>query len=532
MSNNGMKGKFRERLRLIIVNRYKEIKGIESKNNLDNEVSREDENDKFIRERVNYIRKRLAEEREQGLDDGFTVSRKRVGIGEVSSNVEVRKREIKNLDSSNVKEIHNISKNDDVHKDGVREVKAHYNVDKDLDNSAINCDKNDNHRIRKNLKRKKVGIGNENQRKNFCDRDIDDKEKLKDELKVKIIKKIRSKLDDNINEIEVLESELYFLGIDNDKELELKKVQEIKKKIDNIIKKIDDIKREYDIFKNNYYLEDVTDLDDKLLIDDIIDYKNLLDNIFDNKKLVDDYKLLDEYKDLYDKLEDINGIRERLVSENENKINNYADRDKKYSVICEEVVKIEEIKKDVDSEIERQNRYLDNLMSKIGKIDKNEYSIYKFRGLGELISNSLKYMGLMMVSPFLGFLPGIAASTIATRSMIKNIRKNMGIEEIKKVHYVADDFNSEINHKLNDIDYVYYVIDDALDEIDRLKRDFLVQYNSSIEGYSDTLNKINKIEGKIINNRKKVDIIKRKMFQSKKINEDKMIKVKKLNQEC
>lgn len=506
MANNGIKGKFRDRLRLIVVNRYKKIKGIVNKNKeniKDDENVIGENNERFIVDRVSYIRKRLSEDREKDLEKGVIVKKKRMAIGKVA--------DVK--DVSFVNNENNVdSKFEGKDSDNYRE------------SSKDNFDY-DNNRVRRNFKRKRIGIGKDN-------RDIEkvEEEKIKDNLKVKIIKKIRNRLDNSVNEIEVLESELYFLEEDNNKELELEKIRQIKNKISDVIKKIENIKKEYEIFKNNYYLEDVVDLEDKFLLDDILDYKYLLNNLDANKELVNEYKLLEEYKDLYDKIEDIECVREKLVRENNAKTINYDERDKKYKIICDKFFKIDDIKKSVNYEIDKQNKYLNELLSKISKIDKNEYTIYKVKGLGEVIGNSLKYVGLMMISPFLGFLPGIAASTIATRKMVKNAREKMRLEEVNKVNYIAEDFNSEINNRLCDINYVYYVIDDTLNEINGLKKDFLVQYNSRINGYKETLDNINKVEKIIINNRKKVDIIKKRMLESKKINEDKMIRVKKLNE--
>ncbi len=535
---NGNKGKFSERIKLIVINRYKKFKGI-GKDTLE---KKENDNDKFVKDRVKYIKKRLEEDRESNESMGIIPRRRGIGIDN-KVNIEKNGIVVKKNNATddikkdvNVSDIKGVINNNIVKKDnvdvvgnsiGVRDIdRSKENIGNDNLNDIVENKKENsvfNRRNRK-LNKKKVGIDNIKK-----DNNHNDKEKLKDELGIKIIKKIRGKLDNNINELDVLESELYFFGKDNDRELELKKIQEIKNRIEDIINKIDSIKREYNILKDNY-LDDIIDLDDKLLVDDIIDYKYLLDNINDNERLVKDYKLLDEYKNLCDKLDEIDSITEDIVRRNEDKVIDYINIDKRYKAICEDTIKLDDIDKNVSYEIECQNKYLDELIKKVSKIDRKEYTIYKMKGLGDLISNSLKYMGLMMVSPFLGFLPSIAASTIATKNMIKNIRNNMELEEIKKVSYEAINYNSDINNKLNDINYAYYVIDDVLSEISRLKRDFLVQYNSSIKGYDNILNNINKIENKIINNRMKVDIIKKRMLVSKKINDDKMVRVKKLNQ--
>ena len=158
-----------------------------------------------------------------------------------------------------------------------------------------------------------------------------------------------------------------------------------------------------------------------------------------------------------------------------------------------------------------------------------KYTIYKFQGISQLIEQSFKYISLLFVSPLAGLIPSIAINTLATRKMIKNIYNNMHLEKIDKVKYETFNYEREINNKLTDLDYTYALIDDNI--IDNLKSDFMLQYDSNLPGYEDTLKKINNIRDKVRGNRYKMDVIKNNLITSKKINEDKMIKVRKLNNE-
>ena len=56
-------------------------------------------------------------------------------------------------------------------------------------------------------------------------------------------------------------------------------------------------------------------------------------------------------------------------------------------------------------------------------------------------------------------------------------------------------------------------------------------YNSNIPGYEDTLKKIGQIEDKLLHNQNRVAIVKRNLKNSKKINEDKLILVRKMNEQ-
>lgn len=503
--NNGLKGRFRERLRLIRISRHK--KGTKEKI--------KEENKKFIEDRLKKIDEILSKDNKSNYSNDRIVivkkfiKKKRISKDrEIDAKVSVKKKAT--TDYRRRKEVDNNKSSED------NQNKFIYNVIKKIRSTA--SDRN-----------YKYGYGV--YKKDNSNNGIDIKEinAIKDELKIKIIKRIKNDFDKKIAELDVLESELYFLNKDNDRELELDKVKKIKKKIEDILNKINNIIEQYNIYRNNYELEDIINLEDGTLVDDIIDFKYIVDNYNFNRELVNDYKLLSEYQELYNKLDEIKVISNRVILENQDKIKNLYIRDKKYDDIEKGCAKVYKVLEKCDYEIEKQNDYFKKLMAKVDKIDSREYVDYKFIGLSKLISESLKYIGLLMVSPFSGLLPSIAIETLATRRMIKNIYKNMHIDEIKKVEYMALDYDNEIRDKLNDIDYTYYLIDDTIKLVEDLKSDFISQYNYDIPGYSDTLHKINNISDKLKQNRVKVDVVKDNLIVSKKINADKMVKVKKLN---
>ena len=109
----------------------------------------------------------------------------------------------------------------------------------------------------------------------------------------------------------------------------------------------------------------------------------------------------------------------------------------------------------------------------------------------------------------------------------------MHLEENRRTIYEATDFSQEINVALNDIDYTEGLIDKSLNDILVLKGKFkekFEKYNSDIEAYKDAIKKLNKIENAIVNNKIKVGIIRTKMKENERINEQKMAKVRKLNE--
>ena len=358
---------------------------------------------------------------------------------------------------------------------------------------------------------------------------VQEKEELLQELGAEIIDKIKESFLDKLDEIEVLESELYLLSLEQKDVLELKKVKDIKKRINELIDRINVLIEQYNLYKKNYYIDNVIGIDDSIIVDDIINYRDLLDSFENEKEFVKEIKALEEFKSLYNDLKEIRDETEKLQNENEEKIEEYGIRDKKYNNIKIEMVKTVDIGKNTEYEIEKQNKYFTELMSKVNHIEKQEYVTTHLRGVGNLIGQSLRFMGLMLVSPLTGLLPGIGMQTLAARRMVGNAYRSLHFEDVNHVSYSAIDYDSELNHHLNDVNYVEDLVDNALRDVDRLKEDFIRIYDSKIPGYEDALKKIEKLEKKLMHNQNKVSIVKKNLKKSKKLNEDKMVKVRQLN---
>lgn len=510
--NGGFLSKFKFRLRLIRISRYRKLKNIKAD---------EDDNKKFIEDTVKKIHDDVNKEK------NISLKPRAKGISVVDGS---QKRRVADNNNNNRQgeNINPLGKDNGVTRERNIEDTFVNNKDKTEDKGFIS-------NVIKNIRNT---AGDRNYGRRYG---IDGKKKVLDvgsvkkdeieELKVKIINKIKRDFEKKSAELDVLESELYFISKENNSQVELDKVVELKKRIEDVIAKINTIIDQYNIYSANYELDDAIYIDDSRIVDDIINFKNIVDSYKFNESLAREYKLLDEFRNLYTKLDYVSEVAEGLVLDNQLKIDEFDVRDKKYDEIKRGVVNTDRVLGNCDLEIEKQNEYFKDLMSKINDIDKKEYTVYKFKGIDGLIGQSFKYISLLFMSPLAGLIPSIAINTLATRKMIKNIYSKMHIERLDKVKYEAYNYEREISSKLNDLDYTYALIDDTIGIIDNLKSDFMLQYDSSIPGYDATLRKINGIRDKVRDNRYKMDIIKDNLVVSKKINDDKMKKVRELNNE-
>ena len=346
-----------------------------------------------------------------------------------------------------------------------------------------------------------------------------------------IIYRIRDQFEEYLDEIEVLSGEVFLLEKSNENEVELKKVLALKERIHELIEEVNQIIQQYNLYRKANMVDMSTSLNDSVLADDIILYRELLDKEGQEKKFVKEYKMLDEFQLLYLRLQDIRDEVSLVDKKIVDKSMDYQQRDKKYYDLRQKMKIENEVLVKCDEEIQEKESYFKRLMERISKIDKEEYITCHLKGVDALLDSGIRYMGMIFLSPFSGLLPSIGIQTLVARKMVKEAYHQIHFEEEKNIRYSAVDYQFEISKNLNDIDFTSSLLSNTLSDVKNLREDFLLQYQSHIPGYEETLQKLEILENKLIHHQNKVEIIKKHLKKSQKINEDKMIRVRKLNQE-
>ena len=350
-------------------------------------------------------------------------------------------------------------------------------------------------------------------------------------LEEKIFIKLQKQLIKLKNECEIVESEEYIINkYEKDNEL-YQKAKEINEKINKILKRLEKINKEYKIIKDNNLVVDPLYLDDSILIDDIIAYRNMIEEK-QYKDINSRIKLLEEYRYLYKNVDKLVEKTEDIKEKSDRRVKELEERDEKYKKAKNKMVNLSEIESCCNLIIAKNNKYLEELTSKMNKIDKGKYVEKKLKGMNGFLSSTLRYIGLLTLTPLRGIIPGIAARTVATRKLLNEMLKNMHYETKEKVIYSAINYTSEINNKLYDIDSISDNIDGAIDDIVKLKKEFQDYFSIyNLEEYENAYKKILLLENNILNNKEKINIMKEKLIKNKKINNDVLTKVRKLNQE-
>ena len=350
-------------------------------------------------------------------------------------------------------------------------------------------------------------------------------------LQKEIISLIKKKLVNSINQLEILQSELYVLNQVDSGNIYLDQCREDIKEIKKLLSKVKALKEKYDYLKDTVDFEYMLEYGDNFLIDKILELKELCYREV-IKQTVEDYKILDEYKYLYLK---IDKFEEDVIKFEENK----KDRAEKLKQRDIDFDKLKEEIYDVDVENDRYNSFvseqqllLNELNEKMFNIDMNEMVSYKLKGFNQLLGNSFKYLGLLLVNPLKGLIPGIATETLVTKNLVYNLYKNLEWEENRKIVYDTIDFSDSINNAINNLDSASLLVDSTLEEIVKLKSRYMNEfsmYEGYFSSYNDAIKKINKMENAILGNKIKIEMMRQRMKEKEMENKNKLEMVKKLN---
>ena len=354
----------------------------------------------------------------------------------------------------------------------------------------------------------------------------------KEQLEREILNLLKKELVKQLNEFEILQSDLYILKEIENNDILYNRCNENIVEVKKILSKIKSLKEKYDYLKDNVDFEYMLEVKNEPLYDKIIDLKNTLetDKI---PFLVDDYKLLEEYKFLYLKIDKFKEDAIKYEEEKNKKALELKKRDIDFEKFKNNINNVSSLSNGYEKFVKEQNEMMKALNEKVDKIDEIHKVTYSYKGFGTLLGHSFKYLGLLLMNPFKGFFPNIAIQTLATRRIIHDLSDSLKLEEKKFTVYEAVDYSREIDTALYDIDYTTSLIDNSLDDIVKLKRTFkekFEKYNGNFSDYRDAIKKLNKIENTILNNKVKIGLIKEKMLEQEKINSQKMAKVLKLNE--
>ena len=352
-----------------------------------------------------------------------------------------------------------------------------------------------------------------------------------EKLEKDILDIIKKKLVLSINNLEIMQSELYILSEVNGDAKTQEECERQIKEIKDLLDRIEKLKEQYDYLKDNYDFEYLMALDDDNLIDKIIELKDVFNNN-EVRAFVEDYKLLDEYKYLYLKIDEIQEKTDELDEKKEEELEKLKKRDIDFEKLKNKVYNIDNDNNLYRNMLKNQDEIIKELDKTISKIDSYEQVNYHIKGLNKLLFNSFKYFGLLMMNPLKGIFPSIAFQTLVARDMVRGAYHGIQWEEERKKVYEAVDYSSSISSVIDNMDQVNNNIDSTLSDLIKLKDIYkkrFKKYQDDNSEYKEIIDKINDMENKMLGNKIKVEMLKKKALNQKKTNEKKLTLVNKLN---
>ncbi len=335
----------------------------------------------------------------------------------------------------------------------------------------------------------------------------------------------------NINNLEVIESDLYVLSkFDGNKE-SLERCREYIIKLKALQNKLNKIKRDFDILKEKIDFDNILEINDRVLLDKLIEFRNSVDNDI-SLSTTKNYKLLEEYKYLYAKIDKIVQETDKLEVEIINRKDELEQTGINFDDFQKRIYSFDKIDKTTNKMLQKQDKILANLANKVNDISVTKKIETTYKGFGSLLFNSLKLYGLYMLSPFKNSIPGIALATVTTKRTVDNLLATVHREDKIKYIYYTDNYIDMLNSSINDLSELDRMMSSSLSDIRKVKTEFInnfSSYSSQLPKYNSVLRKINQIEKQVINNQIKVRTLSERVKVKKKENEKTLVKVKKLN---
>lgn len=357
--------------------------------------------------------------------------------------------------------------------------------------------------------------------------EITNKEKI-DYLNNQIVNKIKKRLVKYLDEIEMLESELYVINTISKDEATMEELNKTKAKVNALINKINSLKEKYKLIKN--YVDNELFIDDKDdFLDEDIDYLKQLATsaeIGKNKstiKKIKEYKLLSLELDVIEaKVKDLNSIKEKKKEE-------LNLRDDNYQKLLDTYINNRTIFEQCQKMMAEQEKALASI--NVNDIEAITNTTTRLVGMGEVFRSGLRYIGTVM-NPFKHTKNGIAQSTILAKRLVDNALNNVHMETRTKISYQATDYSYEIDRCLNELEYLSSTIDKSLEDITYLKNRYiseLIKYKYRVPKIAKTYQDIIKLENLLLSNKRKTQMMINKTNNLELANKNKLIKVKKLN---
>ena len=360
--------------------------------------------------------------------------------------------------------------------------------------------------------------------------ELDEKTDIKkEEKKVKeetsILKEVDKFIKNSIESLDEINNEIK--NIKNDLNQKNKTTDELEEKYKDLKRKISKLKKQYETMKDKYDLSDFSIIESIKIIDSIDNYKSLA-NLNEIEMMVRVCK-----KEI-NKIDNIiilpavaqsekvgTDIEEEKKKEKQVKIKFIKNKDK--------INNIKNIEEQLSTELKNQQNIIDDMYLKASFYEKEVSKKIEYIGHRKILSSLFRIASGILTIPFTGLnLFGVALGSTMINKGLKEMNRSLEKREKLVISYKYEDISSQIHNIKGKLEYTQLILSDSLNEIKKLKNNFnevFKDYKHVLPDYLDTLDKINSLENKLLEQQIKLTKMDKKLDEEKEINKQKLKKV-------
>ena len=339
---------------------------------------------------------------------------------------------------------------------------------------------------------------------------VEEIEKFIDESKI-VLKEIKE-------EVEVIQDEV-------EKPYTLEQASELEKRSNALRSKIDNLKNKYDTIKEKYDFTDFAILDS-------IEFMDAVDDYTDKAKLDTVEVMVNVCKNEIDKIEGIVILKDQSVkvaTDIEDKKEEIIDRTISFKKNKEETKKQERVEDRVAIELVEQRKILDDIKSRVEKIEVVNIPQIHISGYGRMFASLLRVAAGIVTAPLSNRrIFGIAMGTALINKGLKGLRQGLTIDQRSETVLKYEDLEREIINCKDKLEYTNLMLLDSIEQVDKLKEEFhdkFEKYIYLIPEYKDAMNKLDNLKKKLEQKHIEIKTIDKDLDLQRKKNNEKRRKL-------
>lgn len=349
------------------------------------------------------------------------------------------------------------------------------------------------------------------------------KEIRKTKTEITILKEVDKFIKTSINNLDEINSEIEV--IKTDLKQNNKSTEELEIKYNELKKKISKLKKQYDVIKEKYDLSDFSIIESIRIIDSIDNYKSLA-------SLNEIEMMVRVCKNEINKIDNITVIKDeskKVGTTIEEKKQKEANIKIKFNKNKDKINAIKTIEGNLANELKEQQKIIDDMYYKASFYEKNISKKIEFVGHRKILSSLFRIAGGILTIPLTGTqIFGVALGSTMINKGLKEMNKSLEKREKMIINYKYEDISNQIANVKETVEYTNLILTDSLNEIKKLKNNFnetFKNFEYILPDYSDTLEKINALEQKLLEQQFRIEKMDKKLEQEKEINKQKLKKV-------